>query len=138
MKLKFSVHRKSTSHLEETFRKRIREFNETKLGKLSFPIAFAAKKGNTLIAGAHGFAIGDAFHIVDLWVKDDYRKQGVGRNILSKIDAEARRRKLRKIFVDTYDFQAEGFYLKNGYRVFGRIKDCLLGHERIFLRKNFR
>ncbi len=37
--------------------------------------------------------------------------------------------------VDTWDFQAEEFYLKNGYERMGEIKNYWHGHSKLFLRK---
>jgi hypothetical protein len=37
--------------------------------------------------------------------------------------------------LDTFDFQAEAFYLKGGYEMFGILDDCPPGHKRFFLRK---
>ncbi|MCX6994429.1 MAG: hypothetical protein NTY13_01095, partial [Chlamydiae bacterium] len=38
--------------------------------------------------------------------------------------------------VGTWDFQAEEFYLKNGYERISELKNYWLGHSKIFLRKN--
>jgi hypothetical protein len=40
--------------------------------------------------------------------------------------------------VDTWDFQAEEFYLKNGYERIGELKNYWHGHSKIFLRKKLR
>ncbi len=37
--------------------------------------------------------------------------------------------------VDTFDFQAEAFYIKNGYTIIGEIKDFPKGHRRIYFSK---
>ena len=37
--------------------------------------------------------------------------------------------------LDTFDWQVEGFYLRRGYREFGRLDDFPVGHSRVFLRK---
>ena len=41
------------------------------------------------------------------------------------------------IWLDTYEFQARGFYEKLGFEVFGSLKDHPVGHRRFFLRKRF-
>ena len=38
--------------------------------------------------------------------------------------------------VDTFDFQAEEFYLKNGYKRVSELKNCWFGHSKFFLRKD--
>ena len=51
-------------------------------------------------------------------------------------DAEARalERGCHSAWVDTFSFQAPGFYPKLGYTVFGEL-DYPPGHKRIFLQK---
>lgn len=39
--------------------------------------------------------------------------------------------------METWDFQAKGFYEKNGYTVFAEIKDCPPGTICYFLKKEF-
>jgi hypothetical protein len=41
----------------------------------------------------------------------------------------------RKSWLDTFSFQAPGFYEKNGYVVFGELSEYSPGHKRYFLRK---
>lgn len=37
--------------------------------------------------------------------------------------------------LDTFDFQAEEFYLKNGYTAIGEIENFPKGHKRIYFSK---
>jgi hypothetical protein len=37
--------------------------------------------------------------------------------------------------LDTFDFQARGFYERNGYELFGTLDDCPPGHKRYYLKK---
>jgi ribosomal protein S18 acetylase RimI-like enzyme len=41
------------------------------------------------------------------------------------------------VWLDTFSFQARGFYEKLGYTVFGEIENHPPGHSRFFLRKIF-
>lgn len=52
------------------------------------------------------------------------------------IDRVALDKGIPKIFVDTYAFQAQEFYLKHGFNEIGVIPGYLLGYGRIFLRKD--
>ncbi|TIE22137.1 N-acetyltransferase, partial [Legionella pneumophila] len=51
------------------------------------------------------------------------------------VEAEAVKRGIPASTLDTFSFQAEGFYLKQGYKHLGTIKNYLEGHDRIYLRK---
>ena len=48
----------------------------------------------------------------------------------------ARERGCAGIWLDTFSFQARGFYEKLGYTVFGRIDDYPPGQSRFWLRKH--
>ena len=52
------------------------------------------------------------------------------------IDDIARDKRLPKIFVDTYAFQAQDFYKKHGFFSIGTIPKYLKDHDRIFMRKD--
>jgi ribosomal protein S18 acetylase RimI-like enzyme len=53
-------------------------------------------------------------------------------------EAEAVRRKCVGAWLDTYSFQARGFYERLGYTVLGEIADYPPGHTRYFMKKSFR
>lgn len=74
-------------------------------------------------------------HIDMLWVAEGHRKAGLGAFILADIEAEAKQRGCYLVHLDTFDFQAKGFYIKQGYEVFGVMDDCPQGHQRYFLKK---
>ena len=66
---------------------------------------------------------------------EEARGQGTGRRILIAAEEEAVRRGCRYAWLDTFSFQARGFYEKLGYSVFGTLEDYPAGHSRYFLRK---
>lgn len=45
-----------------------------------------------------------------LWVGDQCRKSGYGRQLMQLAEEEARKRGCHMAYVDTFDFQARGFY----------------------------
>lgn len=61
--------------------------------------------------------------------------QGRGRALMLAAENEARRLGCIGIWLDTFSFQARGFYEKLGYDVIGRIDDFPPGEARFFLRK---
>ncbi len=78
----------------------------------------------------------ESMYIDSLWVDESLRFQGFGTKLLKVAESEAYKLGCRYLTVDTYSFQAEGFYLKNGYERLGEIKNYYLHHTKIFLRKN--
>jgi len=61
--------------------------------------------------------------------------QGVGRDLMLRAEAEARADDCVGIWLDTFSFQARGFYEKLGYTTYGKIADFPPGHHRFFLSK---
>jgi len=71
-----------------------------------------------------------------LWVADQARSRGQGRELMLAAEEEARKRGCRHAWVDTFSFQALSFYEKLGYVIFGKLDDFPTGHSRYFLRKD--
>ena len=70
-----------------------------------------------------------------IWVDEQYRGQGLGSMLLGEVEHEAMEKGCHLVHLDTFDFQAKGFYEKNGYSVFGTLEDCPKGHIRYYLKK---
>lgn len=80
---------------------------------------------------------GYGFLFVELLAVGPAKGSGLGREMMLLAEAEAKRRGLLGIWLDTWTFQAPGFYLKLGFVECGRIKDYPPGHDRIFFVKRF-
>lgn len=65
------------------------------------------------------------------------RGGGWGSRLMDAAEAVARGRGCTGARLDTYSFQARGFYEKRGYRVVGTIEDCPPGHARHTMAKRF-
>lgn len=96
-------------------------------------------KNGTIIAGILSkMYCWNCLYIDVLWVKEDYRKDGLGSILLKEIENLAREKGCHLIHLDTFDFQAKDFYIKHGYEVFGTLDECPEGHKRYFLKKIFK
>ena len=73
--------------------------------------------------------------ISHLWISENLRGGGYGQKLIAAAEHEAVKRGCKHAHVDTFSFQAPGFYEKLGYRVFGTLEDYPEGHSRIFLQK---
>lgn len=71
-----------------------------------------------------------------LWVDIEYRGNGIGTYLLTELEKIAKNKGVTLIHLDTFDFQAKDFYLKQGYEVFGVLEECPAGgHARYFMKK---
>ena len=61
--------------------------------------------------------------------------RGIGQDLLARVEAEVRAADGTGIWLDTYSFQAPGFYRKMGFEEFGSLDDTPDGQSRHFFRK---
>ena len=67
-----------------------------------------------------------------LWLSAQARKRGLGRELMAEAERRARRRGSKLLHLNTYSFQAPGFYEKLGFRRFGRMSGSPKGASRYF------
>lgn len=109
---------------------------ETKFGERDKPLSiFLKSDSGKVFGGIQSFLDTESIYIDALWVEENLRKQGYGAKLLSAAEREAIKNGCTYSLVDTWDFQAEDFYLKNGYERIGEIKNYWHGHSKLFLRK---
>ena len=77
----------------------------------------------------------ESVYIEVLWIDEKLRKQGYGTKLINTAEQEAVKHGCVSSITDTWSFQAEEFYLRNGYERMGEIKKYWHEHSRIFLRK---
>lgn len=112
-------------------------FNENIIGERdkSFSI-FLKNDFEKVFGGIQAFLDTESVYIDVLWVEKNLQKQGYGTKLLDAVEREAIKNGCIFSLVDTWNFQAEEFYLKNGYERIGEVKNYWHGHSKIFLRKN--
>jgi GNAT superfamily N-acetyltransferase len=72
-----------------------------------------------------------------LYVPDELRGQRLGARILHEVEQVARGLGLIGMWVNTYDFQAKGFYERQGFVEFGRLEGEAAAVGQSFLKKRF-
>ncbi len=101
------------------------------------PIAiFLRDDEGTIRGGITGGVWGGWLHIVALWVDEDLRGRGLGRELVLAAEAEARTAGAGHAFLETHSFQAPGLYEKLGYAAFGVLEDYPPGQTQQLLRKD--
>jgi GNAT superfamily N-acetyltransferase len=89
-----------------------------------------------VVGGIIGATYWGWFYINLMWLKEEFRGKGYGEQLLAQAEAEALRRGAKHAYLDTFTFQAPGFYEKYGYEVFGELEGFPQGHTRFFMRKD--
>jgi GNAT superfamily N-acetyltransferase len=71
-----------------------------------------------------------------LVVTEASRGQGLGRKLVSMAEREAIKRGCANAWLNTFEFQARGFYEKLGYERFGTLENYPIGFSRFFMQKS--
>ena len=121
--------------------KKLMHFNELSSGVPynHRPLAIVVTHPDTgeMLGGLWGSTNYSLLYIYLLYLPEDLRRAGLGRQLITQAEQEAIKRGCRGVWLDTFSFQARGFYEKLGYTVFGTIEDYPPGHSRFFLKKTF-
>src|SRR5215475_9475058 len=111
-------------------------FNDANAGDSGYrPMAFAIEDERGQIMGGLSGATAYGWLFVELlFVPESLRGQGVGTRLIQLAEAEAVARGCHSVWLDTFEFQARGFYERLGYTCFGELKNYPAG-SRYFMRK---
>jgi len=88
-----------------------------------------------IVGGVIGITYWDWLSVDLMWVRADLRGRGYGQRLLALIEDAGRRQGAKQAFLDTFSFQAPGFYEKQGYRVFGALEGFPSGQTRYYMTK---
>jgi GNAT superfamily N-acetyltransferase len=98
----------------------IGEYNdlaEPRLSEVRHLSCMARDEAGLAVAGAVGRTWGENVELQQIWLPESLRKGGLGTRLLKEFEAEARERGCKLAYLETWTFQARGFYEKNGYTV---------------------
>jgi len=100
------------------------------------PLVFLLRSSPDRVAGG---LVGETgwkwLHIHWLWVEESARGKGFGQQLMQAAEREAAMRGCVAAHLDTFEFQALGFYERTGYTVFGTLENYPPGFRRYFLSK---
>ena len=87
------------------------------------------------VAGLIGNTHGNWLSVKFLWVSEKLRGQKIGSEILKQAEETAKERGCKYAFLDTFSFQAPGFYEKHGYRMVFALEEYPLTGKRYYFTK---
>jgi len=97
---------------------------------------FLRDAGDEVVGGLLAGIWGGVLRVRILWVSEALRGRGFGRRLMETAERRAVERGCRHVFLDTFSFQAPGFYEKLGYETYAKAEDWPVGHAHHFLRKD--
>ena len=96
---------------------------------------YCRDKEGKVVGGLTGKTYWNYLDIGFLWVDEQSRNNSLAAEIIKLAEDEAKRRGCTYSMLDTFEFQALGFYLKQGYEQFGKLEGYCERFERYYLRK---
>lgn len=91
----------------------------------------------SFVGGLIGAYLQRWFFVKLLAVAPEARGRGIGAQLLARAEALALENGLVGIYLDTFEFQAPRFYLREGYREIGRLPKVGDAPQRIWFAKEF-
>lgn len=100
------------------------QFGPTKsLAEQSDTVTLTREVAGELVAVLQARVSLDNAHITALVVAPSHQGQGLGRDLLTAFEDQAKARGITSITLSTKSYQAEGFYKRLGYEVYGVLQD---------------
>lgn len=139
MTLRITIPEEPTAAHRDAVLAPLRAYNESRAADPRVqPVAvLLTDEGGAHVGGLWGRCAFDWLFVELLAVPDEHRGANHGRALLAQAESIARANGCIGVWLDTFEFQARGFYEKLGYEVFGTLDDHPVGQKRFFLRKRF-
>jgi GNAT superfamily N-acetyltransferase len=140
MKLTITVEREPPPERTRLLSDPLINFNESKAGdrRVRTFALFAKDASGIVLGGLVGSTHWNHCFVSTLFVHERFRKAGIGRELMQRAEAQALALACDAIFLDSFDFQAPGFYEKLGFEVFAVLPEYPRGHKRFYMVKRLR
>ncbi len=121
----------------EAIAKALSAYNDQTGGPTEWrPFAILVKDGAGHVTGGIWGRTAYRWLFIEMFVvPQSLRRQGLGSQLLMEAERQARAHGCVGVWLDTFAFQAPGFYRKHGFTEFGRIDDFPPGSSRHFFMK---
>jgi N-acetylglutamate synthase-like GNAT family acetyltransferase len=121
-----------------TLRNMLRKYNRQNFeaANLTDFAIYVKDDDGTAVGGVSGEIFGNWMDIDYLVVQESLRRNGLGRELLTKAEDLAMQSKCRNMFLSTFGFQGKDFYPKFGFEEVYVKRQCpLTGTEHFFVKK---
>jgi len=110
---------------------KVYEYNSSTINKYEGALftKIIRDQNSNIIAGISGWTWAMVSEITLLWVKEEYRKNGLGKMLLKAAEDEIIKKGCTTILLRSYSFQAPLFYEKNGYKTVYILDDLPNGYK---------
>lgn len=121
----------------ETVCQSLADFDRNHIGyRLNGSVNIGIELDGRLIAGLNGYMTAFKILYIDtVFVEEEYRRQGVGKELLKEAESRAKALGANMIRLDTFNWQGREFYLKLGYEEVGQYSSPEDGFSKHFFVK---
>ncbi len=139
MSLRLTIPESPADHHRDAVIAPLRAYNEQAGGppKLKPVAILLTDPDGAEVGGLWGKTIYDWLFVELLAVPEVWRGHGYGRALIAEAERGAREAGCIGLWLDTFEFQARGFYETLGFTLFGTLEDHPVGSRRYFLQKRF-
>lgn len=113
-------------------------FNQAAVGDAvgkPFALVITEPGSSEVAGGLWALSLWGSFYIGLVVTPEGARGQGLGTELMRQAEAEALARGCIQMWLDTYAFQARGFYERLGFKVFGQLDGPAPVFPRYFMQK---
>jgi GNAT superfamily N-acetyltransferase len=138
MNIRLVIEPHASEALKEFVREGLALYNVAATGAAEYyPVSlFLKNEHQEVLGGLLGHIWARCMHIAILWVAPILRHQGYGTALLQAAEHLAVERACTLVTLETFSFQAPGFYAKHGYETIAVLPDYPPGHQKHFLKKS--
>ena len=113
--MKFEISESANEDIDEFIANETRRYNSKfMLDDFEFLSVYCYVIENDIISGLTGKTYWNYLEIGFLWVHQNERNSGIASELVNLAEVEAKQRGCEFSMLDTYEFQALGFYKKKG------------------------
>lgn len=137
MKISIHISDEADAAVREAIGGPLGKFNVTQTGLTDYrPLVLTIRdETGHVIGGLWGKTSYGWLFVRLLFVPESLRGQDVGSELMSRAESEALARGCHSAWLDTFEFQARGFYERLGYSCFAELGDYPPGFSRYFMKK---
>lgn len=108
----------------QTLRAALSRYNQSMAGEAKIHnLGISANNAAGQMVGAiYGWIQWGWLYIDLLWVEEAMRGQGIGSQLLRRLEDAALEQGIDRVRLDTGSFQAPGFYLRHGYSIYSELE----------------
>lgn len=127
--------KRSPEQVKDQIHRLLQEHNAGYMGGFR-DYSFHIEENGEVLGGIVAESVGDTLEVAYLYVKEPYRGTGLGSLLLRQVEAEAAKDGIRRVFLNTYSFQAPALYRKLGYRQLFELAPCFGPHSQFYFVKD--